>query len=107
MMLVFFFVTILLGGGTSIMIGRAVAATWRPFWQVIAYCLLLSFVDRFIIYALFQGELLSLQGFITDSIVLITIGLLAYRLKLIRQMITQYPWLYERSGLIALRKLMK
>lgn len=107
MMLVFFFVTILLGGGTSIMIGRAVAATWRPFWQVITYCLLLSFVDRFIIYALFQGELLSLQGLITDSVVLITIGLLAYRLKLIRQMITQYPWLYERSGLIALRKLTK
>lgn len=106
-MLVFFFVTILLGGGTSIMIGRAIAATWRPFWQVIAYCLLLSFVDRFIIYALFQGELLSLQGLITDSVVLITIGLLAYRLKLIRQMITQYPWLYERSGLIALRKLTK
>ncbi len=107
MMLVFFFVTILLGGGTSVMVGRAIAATWRPFWQVIAYGLLLGCVDRFIIYALFQGELLSLQGFITDSIVLITIGLLAYRLKLVRQMITQYPWLYERSGLISLRKLIE
>ena len=104
-MLVFFFVTLLIGGGTSIMIGRAIATTWLPFWQVIAYCLLLGCVDRFIIYALFQGELLSLRGFITDSIVLITIGLLAYRLKLIQQMITQYPWLYERSGLISLRKM--
>ena len=106
-MLVFFFVTIVFGGGTSIMMGRAIATTWRPFWQVIAYGLLLACVDRFIIYALFQGELLSLRGFITDGITLITIGLLAYRLKLIQQMITQYPWIYERSGLISFRKLTK
>ena len=56
------------------------------------------------LFALFEGELLSLGGFIVDSAVLIVIGLLSYRLTLTRKMVTQYPWIYERAGLFGWRE---
>ena len=84
-------------------LGQAAAATWRPVRHLLFYCFLLALTDRFLTWSLFQGELLSISGFIVDMAVIVGIGLFAYRTKRVFQMVSQYPWLYERSGLWSYR----
>jgi branched-chain amino acid transport system ATP-binding protein len=96
-------VTLVLFGGASFMTGQALAATWRPLWQMVPYGLLLAAADRFFSWGLFGGNLTSLSGFILDAVIIIAVGCFAYRLTLVHKMVNQYPWLYERSGLFAWR----
>ena len=58
---VFILVTIILGGGAAMLAGRAIAATWRPWWQVVAYGFILAGAVRFIHFSLYDGTLLSLH----------------------------------------------
>jgi hypothetical protein len=97
---VFIGVTVILAGGAAWMMGQSLANTWRPVWQVFIYALLLGLADRFMIFALFEGELLSLKGFIVDSATLLIIGLIAWRVNQVKMMIKQYPWLYRRASLL-------
>ena len=94
----FLLVTIIMGGAAAWMTGRAIAVTWRPFWNLILYLLILSAAVRFIHFALFQGTLLSLHYYVVDAIVVLIIGSLGFRYNRARQMTTQYRWMYERSG---------
>lgn len=94
----FFFVTCLLGGWTAWRTGRACARAWGSYGLLIVYLLLLGLVVRFIHHALFEGTMLSPQYYLVDTAVLMIIGLLGYRATRTRQMVTQYPWLYEQSG---------
>lgn len=96
-------VTLVLFGGASFMTGQALAATWRPLWQMVPYGLLLAAANRFFSFALFHGELLSPVGFAVDAVVMILIGVFAYRLMLAHKMCNQYPWLFERAGLLSWR----
>ncbi len=91
-------VTVVLAGGAAYMMGQALAKTWRPIWQVLIYGLLLGLADRFMIYALFDGELLSLNGFMVDSATLLIIGFASWRYNQVKMMIKQYPWLYRRAS---------
>lgn len=100
---VFFLFTMVLMGGTGFMTGQALAATWRPVSQAFGYCLLLGAANRFLVFALFGGPLLSVQGYILDTAVITAICLLGYRLTRVARMVRQYPWLYERSGLFGWR----
>lgn len=93
---VFIGITLILSGGCAVMTGRALALNWRPRWQVVVYALLLTLADRFLIYALFQGELLSPTGYLADALLLIAIAFAAYLLTRSRQMVRQYPWAYRR-----------
>ncbi len=95
---VFLGLTILVMGFAAFMTGQALANTWKPFWHAVIYCLLLGFADRFLTFALFDGELLSPTGYLIDAAVLIAITLFAYRLTQARKMVSQYPWLYRRMG---------
>ncbi len=95
---VFFGVTVAVMGFAAFSLGRALAGGWKPIWHALAYCLLLGGADRFLIWGLFGGEGLSLSGYLVDTLVLIVISLVAYRLTRARRMVTQYPWLYERAG---------
>jgi hypothetical protein len=95
---VFIGMTLCVMGFAAYMTGQAVATTWKPPWHALAYALLLGLVDRFLVYALFEGELLSLAGYALDTAVLVAIALLAFRLAQVRKMVQQYPWLYARSG---------
>ncbi|MEE8122663.1 MAG: hypothetical protein V3T93_00985 [Alphaproteobacteria bacterium] len=95
---VFVIFTVVIVGGAAFMAGQAVAATWRPVWEVFFYCFLLGLTDRFLIWGIFQGELLSLSGFVVDTAVLLAIALFAYRTTHVSKMVSQYPWLYERAG---------
>ncbi|MEH6547653.1 MAG: DUF6867 family protein [Sneathiella sp.] len=94
----FFFVTAVIGGGAGFMSGRSLASKWRRISQPILYMLLLGAAVRFFHFALFEGTLLSLHYYVVDTIVLIGISLLGYRLTRVSQMVTQYRWLYVRSG---------
>jgi hypothetical protein len=102
---VFIGLTVALFGGCAFMTGQALAVTWRPLWQVVPYTLMLGAADRFLGFALFDGELLSLAGWLLDGTVLTVIGLLAWRLTQVRRLADQYPWLYVRTGPFTLRQL--
>ena len=101
---VFITMTVFVMGFAAYMTGQALANTWRPVWQVVVYCVLLGLADRFLTFALFDGELLSFSGFLFDTAVLVAIGLIAFRLTHVARMVSQYPWLYERVGLWTYRR---
>lgn len=101
---VFIGITIVLMGFASFMTGQALANTWRPQWLAVPYAFLLGLADRFLTWGLFEGELLSLTGYLIDSLVLLAISVTAFRATRARKMVTQYPWIYERSGLFGWRE---
>lgn len=96
--LVFLILTVFIAGGAAVMAGRTLAQKWRSPLHPVFYMVLLGFADRFFHFALFEGSLLSIQFYLVDTLVLIAITLISYRLTFVRQMISQYPWLYVRSG---------
>jgi hypothetical protein len=100
----FLLVSVLLGGGAAWLAGRALAATWRPWWHVVLYMAILSFAVRFLHYALFDGKFLSLHYYLVDYAVLLGLGLLGFRLQRVTQMVTRYGWINKRAGLFRWRR---
>ncbi len=95
---VFILVTIILGGVAAALAGRAVATTWRPWWHVVLYMLILGAGVRFIHYAVFQGTLLSLHYYLVDTAVCLAAGFIGFRAERTRQMVTQYRWINRPGG---------
>ncbi len=95
---VFVGLTVILFGGAALLTGQALADTWRPVREVVLYSLLFGVGDRFLVFALFEGELLSLYGYVLDSAVIMAICVLAWRVTRAGKMVSQYPWLYQRRG---------
>ena len=95
---VFWGLTVGLFGGCAFLAGHGLASAWRPIGLVFLYSALLGLGDRFLVYGLFQGELLLLSGYVIDTMTLTSICLIAYRATQARRMVSQYPWLYERLG---------
>ena len=87
-------------GPASFAAGHAVAIAWRHPAKVAFYTGLLSAGLRFLDYALADGELWSAGGFFLGWAVQLAIGAFAFRLTRTRQMVRQYPWLYQRKGLL-------
>jgi hypothetical protein len=96
--------TLLLFGAAAIASGRALARHWRPAWQIVPYALLLTIGDRFLLYALFGGDLLSISGYAAAAAMLLLLCVAGYRVTLVRLMVRQYPWLYEKAGPLAWRE---
>jgi small-conductance mechanosensitive channel len=96
----FVLVTIIMGGGAAWLAGRAIASTWRPWWHVAFYMLILGLAVRFIHFALFDGTLLSLQFYAVDTVVCLIFGYLGFRVTRVAQMTTQYAWVNTRAGLL-------
>lgn len=86
------------GGFAAWLSGRAVAETWRPAWMAIASGCGLALATRFLTYGLFDGELLSLVGYVRDAALLAALALVAWRMRLVAKMTGQYPWLYQSAG---------
>ena len=101
---VFIGLTLVLGGGAAILTGQAIAGTWRPAWQVMFASLGLGIANRFLVFALFDGQLFSIAGYMFDTAGIMALGLIAYRLAWVRNMVAQYPWLYERAGFWRIRE---
>jgi uncharacterized protein DUF6867 len=101
---VFIGVTVIIMGGAGMMTGRALADGWKSPLQVLFACFGLALADRFLVYALFGGELLSLSGFLIDFAVITAMALIAHRLTAVHKMVAQYPWRYERASLWSYRE---
>jgi len=101
---VFLLVSVLMGGGAAWLAGRALAATWRPWWHVVLYMAILSLAVRFLHYALFDGKFLSLHYYLVDYLVCLGFGLLGFRLQRVTQMVTRYSWINERAGVFRWRR---
>src|SRR5579863_9747975 len=101
---VFVLVTIILGGGAAWLAGRAVAATWRPWWQVVTYALILGLAVRFIHFSLFNGTLLSLHYYLVDGAFCMAFGFLGFRIARVGQMLEHYHWLNEPAGRLRWRR---
>ena len=100
----FLMFTVAIMGGAGWLTGQAVAATWRAPRHAVAGCVALGLADRFLVFALFDGALLSLTAFLVDTAVITGIGLIAWRITRVRRMVAQYPWLYEPVGLFFWRE---
>ena len=101
---VFLLVTIVLGGGAATLAGRAVAATWRPWRQVVAYSLILGLAVRFIHFSLFGGTLLSLHYYLVDSAFCMAFAGFGFRMARAAQMVEHYHWLYAPDGPLRWRR---
>jgi hypothetical protein len=101
---VFALVSIALGGGAAFLAGRAVALTWRPWWHVAFFMLILGGAVRFIHFALFEATLLSLHYYAVDALVCLVFGLIGFRATRAVQMTRQYPWLYASNGPLRWRR---
>ena len=95
---IFLLVTIFLGGGAAWLSGRAIAGTWRPWWHVPLYMLILGAAVRFFHFALFDGTLVSPHYYASDTLFCLLFGFLGFRLTRVRQMVTQYSWINARKG---------
>jgi len=101
---IFLLVSVLLGGGAAFLAGRAIATTWRPWWHVALYMVVLAIAVRFLHYALFDGQFLSLHYYLVDYAVCLALGLAGFRLKRVVQMVSRYGWINERAGLFYWRR---
>lgn len=101
---VFLLVTVILGGGAAALAGRAIALTWRPWWQTVAYMLILGAAVRFIHFALFDATLLSLHYYVVDAAVCMAFGFLGFRAARAKQMVSQYRWIHEPNGRLRWRR---
>jgi hypothetical protein len=97
---VFLLVTVAMGGGAAWMSGRAIAATWRPWWHILTYMLILGAGVRFIHFALFEGTMLSPYYYAVDTTVCLAFAFLGFRLTRTRQMCRQYGFRTVRTGLL-------
>ena len=97
--------TAAMGGSAAYQAGKAIAQTWRPYWHVPAYGLILAAGVRFCHYALFAEPLLSMRSYLVEFVVTLIAASLGYRMVRTRQMVTQYAWLYRRAFLLGWRRL--
>jgi hypothetical protein len=100
----FLLVNIVLGGGAAMLAGRAIAETWRPWWQVVIYMLMLGAAVRFIHFALFDAILLSLPAYLLDAAICLAFGLSGFRIARASQMVRQYRWIAEPDGPVRWRR---
>ena len=98
---VFLLISVVLGGGAAWLAGRAIAATWRPWWHVAFYMLMLTLAVRFLHFALFEASLLSAHYYLVDLAVCLAFGFLGFRTTRAAQMVTQYRWINVRSSALS------
>jgi len=101
---VFLLVAVGMGGGAAWMSGRAIAGTWRPWWHIVAYMLILGAAVRFFHFALFDGTLLSIHYYAVDSLVCMALAFFGFQAARAGRMIAQYPWINEPDGPLRWRR---
>lgn len=101
----FILLTVIVFGFGAMMMGRALGETWRPAWQNVVYGLLLGVANRLFHNFFLADDPLNLPSYVLQTAVLIGIALLAYRITRAQKMVAQYPWLYQRAGLLSWREI--
>ena len=94
----FLLLTCVLGGAAAFATGRALALTWRPLWQALAYMIPLTAAVRFLHYALFGEDILAAGPALLAFLILLAVGAIAFRLMQARQMVRQYPFARAAAG---------
>ncbi|MBV8848189.1 MAG: hypothetical protein JOZ16_01235 [Methylobacteriaceae bacterium] len=94
----FLFLTCVIGGAAAFATGRAIALTWRPFWQALAYMIPLTGAVRFLHYALFGEDILAAGAALLALLILLAVAAMAFRLTQARQMARQYPFARTAAG---------
>jgi hypothetical protein len=94
----FLLLTCLIGGAAAVATGRALALTWRPLWQALAYMIPLAAAVRFLHYALFGEDILAAGPALLTFLILLAVAAIAFRLMQARQMVRQYPFAYKAAG---------
>ena len=100
---IFLFIILAFGGLAAALAGRAIAASWRPWWHVVFYMLLLAVGVRFIQFSIFGSAFLSLHYYLVDATLCLIVGLACFRARRVNQMVTCYKWINERSGALSWR----
>jgi hypothetical protein len=94
----FLLLTCVLGGAAAFATGRALALTWRPLWQALAYMIPLAAAVRFLHYALFGEDILAVGPALLAFLILLGAAAAAFRLMQAGQMVRQYPFAYKAAG---------
>lgn len=92
---VFVALTVLLGGAAAFTTGQAIAQSWKPYWQLVWYMVLLAAAVRFFHYALFAEPLVALASYLIDLTVLLVFAAAGHHLTRNRQMRDQYGWAHS------------
>jgi hypothetical protein len=100
----FLLLTCVLGGAAAFATGRAIALTWRPFWQALAYTIPLTACVRFLHYALFGEDILAIAPALLALGILLAIAAIAFRIRQARQMAHQYPFAFVAAGPLGWRQ---
>lgn len=98
---VFVILTLIGGGGAAFMAGRGLALGWKPIWLLIIYMMIFGAGLRFLHFALFKGTLGSGQYYVVQTLIIIGIAALGYRMTRTNQMTEKYPWLYEKTSIVS------
>ncbi len=94
----FLLLTVVLGGAGAVASGRAIAGQWKSVLILPAYMVVLSGAIRFLHYALFEEDILSVPGYVVALVITLLATAYGYRSRRAEQMATQYSWLYKRAG---------
>ena len=103
---VFIGLTVILLGGAAFLSGQAVANGWGAPTIGVFYCIMLAFTDRFLTYALFDGDGTLITAFVISWCYFLAVFLFAHRVTMARKMVRQYPWMYRRQGLFGWRQIL-
>jgi hypothetical protein len=90
-------------GVCSWLAGQAAARGWKPMRVALAYSALIALADRFLLFALRDASLLDPIGLAVALAMFLSVAALAFRWNQVDMMVSQYPWLYERAGLLSWR----
>ena len=82
-------------------IGKTVASDWKELSTMVIYTLFLGAGARFLHFALYQAQFLSLGRYIADTLVLLAVAYIGYRFTRTNMMTSQYHWLYEKASPIS------
>ena len=95
----------LIGGGAAWLTGRAIAQTWRPLWHVVVYMAAARRGGALRAFRAVRGRRCCRRAsYAADTLYLLAVGALAWRMTRAAQMATQYYWLYERTGPLTWRE---
>jgi small-conductance mechanosensitive channel len=88
----------------AFMTGRSIANEWKPLWQLVVAGLVLGLTARFLHFALYEAQFLSLSRYIVDTIPIMIATWLGYQFTRTNQMTQQYHWQYEKASPLSWRE---
>ncbi len=97
------YVFMLLCMGAAWMTGRSIANDWKPVWNLVLAVLGLGLGARFLHFALYEAQFISLSRYLVDTAVLAIVAWLGYQFTRTNQMTRQYHWLYEKASPLSWR----